>query len=189
MLFFSNSKNHKHSKGFTLIELLVVISIIGLLSSIVLASLSSARTKAKDTRRLSDLRNIQKGMELFYASNNQYPDQTDVDCGWDVGNIGADPDPFISELETAEIFSKTPREMSLFLNSAPCYGYTYIYRKFGSGTACNNGKPFAILAILFEQTHAQLGLPTDEIDACGCGVAFGGDTCTHDNRFGIMFKE
>lgn len=62
-----------YTKGFTLIELLVVIAIIGLLSSIVLASLSSARSKAKDASRKTSLKQLQIALELFFDSNNAYP--------------------------------------------------------------------------------------------------------------------
>lgn len=59
--------------GFTLIELLVVIAIIGLLSSIVLVSLNSARAKARDARRITDFGQIQTALELFYDSYGRYP--------------------------------------------------------------------------------------------------------------------
>lgn len=61
------------SRGFTLIELLVVIAIIGLLSSVVLASLNSARAKAKDVKRVSDLKQISLALELYYDTNRTYP--------------------------------------------------------------------------------------------------------------------
>ncbi|OWK26700.1 MAG: hypothetical protein US76_02670 [Parcubacteria group bacterium GW2011_GWA2_38_13b] len=67
MLQFFNKKTGQ--RGFTLIELLVVIAIIGILATIVLVSLNSARSKARNTRRVSDLRQIQLGQEIYYDSS------------------------------------------------------------------------------------------------------------------------
>lgn len=63
----------KQTRGFTLIELLVVIAIIGILSSVVLASLNTARTKARDTVRKSDLKQLQTALALYYTDNGSYP--------------------------------------------------------------------------------------------------------------------
>lgn len=54
----------KNRKGFTLIELLVVIAIIGLLSTLAIVSLNSARQKSRDTKREADIRTIQSAVEL-----------------------------------------------------------------------------------------------------------------------------
>ena len=59
-------------KGFTLIELLVVIAIISLLSSIILASLSSARNKGGNAAIKEDLNNIRSQAEIIYSSNSSY---------------------------------------------------------------------------------------------------------------------
>lgn len=67
--------------AFTLIELLVVISIIGLLSSVVFASIGSARAKARDARRMSDMNEIAKALELYYADHGAYP-ITNCTLGW-----------------------------------------------------------------------------------------------------------
>jgi prepilin-type N-terminal cleavage/methylation domain-containing protein len=60
-------------KGFTLIELLVVISIISLLSSVILASLSSARAKAKGAKQKGDLIQLRTAIEAYYNDNGSYP--------------------------------------------------------------------------------------------------------------------
>ena len=60
-------------KGFTLIELLVVIAIIGILASIVLVSLNNARQKARDVKRVGDIRGIQLALEGYYDDNQAYP--------------------------------------------------------------------------------------------------------------------
>lgn len=75
---FRHLKNNKKTipklvSGFTLIELLVVIAIIGILSSVVLASLNTARAKARDARRLSDLKQIQAALAMYYSDNGAYP--------------------------------------------------------------------------------------------------------------------
>jgi type II secretion system protein G len=62
-----------NKKGFTLIELLVVIAIIGLLSTLAVVALGSARQKARDSKRLSDLKQIQTALELYYTDANAYP--------------------------------------------------------------------------------------------------------------------
>ena len=61
------------SKGFTLIELLVVVAIIGILATVVLTSLSSARSSARDAKRLADVKTIQTALELYNLDNGSYP--------------------------------------------------------------------------------------------------------------------
>jgi len=59
--------------GFTLIELLIVIAMIGLLAVIVLISTTSSRTKSRDAKRLVDVQQVAKGLELFQSFCNFYP--------------------------------------------------------------------------------------------------------------------
>lgn len=66
-----------NQKGFTLIELLVVIAIIGLLASVVLLALNSARQKARDAKRLADVRQVASALELYFNDNSSYPPDLD----------------------------------------------------------------------------------------------------------------
>ncbi|MDO8582282.1 MAG: type II secretion system protein [bacterium] len=69
-------------KGFTLIELLVVIAIIGLLSTLAVVALTSARAKARDAKRISDVKQTQTALELYFADQGQkYPAGTDLLLG------------------------------------------------------------------------------------------------------------
>ncbi len=60
-------------QGFTLIEILIVVAIIAILASIVLVGLGPTQQSGRDARRLSDLHEIQNGIELYYNKCGYYP--------------------------------------------------------------------------------------------------------------------
>lgn len=70
-----------NKKGFTLVELLVVIAIIGLLSTLAIVALGTARQKSRDAKRLSDLRQLETALELYYNDHTAYPTGTNVTLG------------------------------------------------------------------------------------------------------------
>jgi len=94
-------KSQIFKRGFTLIEMLVVISIIGILAVLISANLNSARARARDAERKSDLKSIETALRLYYNDYGAYPKATSgkIDgCGsagtaactwgleWNVGN-------------------------------------------------------------------------------------------------------
>lgn len=99
-------------KGFTLIELLVVISIIGLLASIALVSLNGARVKARDTRRVADVRQLVTALNMYYNDNNTWP----------IG-IGGYTEPFYPGTPNSGIYPQMKPYMSSVPND-PLWGST-----------------------------------------------------------------
>lgn len=97
------------NKGFTLIELLVVIAIIGILGSIILTSLAGARSKARDSARVSQLDELQKAYELYYAGHGCYPavgsqDNPDEECS--MGQFNSEKLTSFKVLSGAEVQGK-----------------------------------------------------------------------------------
>lgn len=145
--------NHKTLRnGFTLIEILIVIAIIGILSSVILASLSIARKKARDTKRLLDMKQIKLALELYLDSNNQYPGSVasygeGSTCGgWDTSRLDSDNDgkPFIEPLIDKEIIPAVPTD-PLDSSGNACGGYDYYRYNAGSnGCPVSNGFFFVL---------------------------------------------
>jgi prepilin-type N-terminal cleavage/methylation domain-containing protein len=111
----------KQQRGFTLIELLVVIAIIGILSSVVLASLNGARKKGRDARRISDVKQIQLALEMFYDSNSsEYADNlSDLDPDY-ISVVPTDP----QSSSTAYSYENlTSANASCAIASAVCSSY------------------------------------------------------------------
>ena len=71
----------KNKKGFTLIELLVVISVIGVLATVIITSLGSARFQSEDVKRLSQVKEVQKALLLYNLDHDDYPGST-YSGGW-----------------------------------------------------------------------------------------------------------
>lgn len=74
----------RFEKGFTLVELLVIVAIIGVLAAIVIVALNSARVRARDARRQSDITSLQSALELYNDANNGYPKH---DCNTNVAGV------------------------------------------------------------------------------------------------------
>ncbi len=75
----SNTKK----RAFTLIELLVVIAIIGILATLAVVALQQARSRARDSKRMADMKQLQTAMELFFNENGRYPTTEE----WNSGTI------------------------------------------------------------------------------------------------------
>lgn len=68
-------------RGFTIIELLVVMAVIAILASIMFVTFSTLQAKSRDTRRMEDLRELQKALGIYYIEGNQFPiaaSETDI---------------------------------------------------------------------------------------------------------------
>ena len=116
----------RDKRAFTLIELLVVVAIIGILATIIISSLNSARSKARDAQRERDIQTIKNALEMYYLDNGEYPS-----LNW-VGSHTAR----WSELETA-LASTLPRDPLNKSNitgdrAAPISSDNYVYNYYGS---------------------------------------------------------
>lgn len=140
MQFYSSKKGLPAGRqGFSLIELLVVIAIIGILSSIVTVALGNAKQKARDSRRISDIKSIQLALALYYNDNQMYPINIYATSG-SPPSIGLAP----NYLPTVP-FDPSRGTCSSLGTDAGCYAYTSYWVAVSGSTACNNSTKVPII--------------------------------------------
>ncbi|MBI3305882.1 type II secretion system protein [Candidatus Nomurabacteria bacterium] len=184
-MFFNHIFRKIKNKGFTLIELLVVVAIISLLSSVVLVSLNTARAKARDVKRISEIKQIQRGLELYIDAHGSLPmpityGRANVSPGywdqwWDLSTSTAGAG-FLNFLVTDGIFSKTPTDPQntpTGHNGPPYFSggrYFYFHVPAGynyQGGSCNLNSPTYMIGATDLETDPP-GAPYVSGSGCDC---------------------
>jgi len=112
----------KAQRGFTIVELLIVIVIIAILATVVIVAYNGIQSRAYDSRRLSDMQDIQKTIEAYKVTNGAYPPVTaaNQDSSWYETSYVTGS--FLDSIKSSGIVNKIPVD--------PVNNSTYFYRYY-----------------------------------------------------------
>lgn len=151
MVFYFFLRTRIKKEGFTLLELLIIIAIIGILTTVITSAVQTAKASARDVRRLSDMRNIQTGLQLYFDKQREFPDA-------------------LSDL-VPDIFPTLPADP---LGGGGANVYSYVSLVNASGAACGISVTclYYHIGMNLETTaNSAIKSDADECPAAGAGCA------------------
>lgn len=160
----------RSKRGFTLVEIIVVVGIIALLSAVVLASISQARSNTRDKKRLSDIKQYELAFTLYKEANGDFPSCDDgIELG--VGSVG-------SGAWNCDGFD-IDQELKLYVGGGSLGdplaksggGGDYRYWYDASYKCDNTFVPVLFVRQMEHTSSANIN------DVCNCGGDFDGDPC------------
>ena len=148
--------------GFTLIELLVVISIIGFLATASMVVFNSVRMKARDAKRIADLRQINSALQLYYDTNGTYPTFYGNDQGANWANLEVALSPYLPKLPkdplgqgasgAPKYYAYFPISPAWWGGSSSCNGFNVLYALPETSMTHQECAPSAPITIVVGET-------------------------------------
>lgn len=136
--------------GFTIVELLIVIVVIAILAAIVIVAYNGIQGRARDSRRVQDMKTIVKGLEIYKTNNGSYPApvSTTGAAGWEVSTDGTSPTNFLSALiSSTNGISKVPVDPTNtgvagdLAPAASKNNFEYFYYRYAAGdNGCDSAR-------------------------------------------------
>lgn len=170
--------------GFTLIELLVVISIIVVLSSMATVAYRVAVQRARDTKRITDLKDIAIYLELYRKQTGSFPvSSSESGCnGWEKGSISPD-DGFLELGNILIAAGLIDRPLPIENNPLPSTcSYRYIRTSCGTST-------YAVLAADLETDSGEADVRPTVFDTCSGGPWPAAPGTAQDRRDWAIFLQ